>query len=458
MGNRRPVDGARLARRAAFVLACAVPFAIPAGSPGDEPEPTPNYVRDVRPILQARCVTCHRKDRVGPFDLQTYDHAKKRARDLADVAEDRSMPPWKANGKFGPGLKHDPSLSEAEIATLRAWAEAGSPRGDGEADEAPTATAGGWTLGEPDVVLEMTESFTVPAGGPDLYRCFVIPSRLSRDVYVSAVEYLPGNRKAVHHVMAFLDLNGGGRERDKAEAGPGYTSYSGAGVPVDGDLGGYAAGNQVAHLPDGVGRLVPRGADVILQVHYPPTGKPEVDRTRLGLHLCRKPVEQSIHWANATNDKLQLPAGDANVEVKATWHVPVDVEALAATPHMHELGRDFRMTAVLPDGSTRDLLDIPRWDPSWQNTYYFKERITLPKGTKVHVVAHFDNSDHPRNPHHPPRLVTWGPSSTDEMLVGYIGVVKKGQDLTRSGEEDDLFQILARQYFRKVNRERFARR
>lgn len=458
MGNRRPVDGVRLAR-IVFVLICAAVLgaATEARAGGPEPASPPSYVRDVRPILQARCVNCHGKDRVGPFGLETYEQARKRSHDLANVAEERSMPPWKANGKFGPGLKHDPSLTEAEIVALRAWAEAGSPRGEGD-DEAPTATAGGWTLGEPDVVLEMAESFTVPAGGPDLYRCFVIPSRLSRDVYISAVEYLPGNRKAVHHVMAFLDLNGGGRERDKAEAGPGYTSYSGAGVPVDGDLGGYAAGNQVVHLPDGVGRLVPRGSDVILQVHYHPTGKPEVDRTRLGLHLCRKPVEQSIHWANATNDTLRLPAGDANVEVKATWHVPVDVEALAATPHMHELGRDFRMTAVLPDGSTRDLLDVPRWDPSWQNTYYFKERIALPKGTKVHVVAHFDNSDHPRNPHHPPRLVTWGPSSTDEMLVGYLGVVKKGQDLTRSGERDDLFQILARQYFRKVNRERFAKR
>lgn len=461
MGSRRLVDADRPARRAAFVLTCAALFAIPTGSTGGEPPSvSPSYVADVRPILQSHCVNCHSKGRVGPFALETYEQARKRAHDLAGVAEDRSMPPWKANGKFGPGLKHDPSLSEAEIASLRAWAEAGAPRGEGELDESQAATpaVAGWSLGEPDVVLEMTEDFTVPAGGPDIYRCFVIPSRLSRDVYISAVEYLPGNRKAVHHVMAFLDMNGGGRVRDKAEEGPGYTSYSGAGVPVEGDLGGYAAGNQVIHLPEGVGRLVPRGADVILQVHYHPTGKPEVDRTRLGLHLCRKPVEQSIHWANATNEKLRLPAGESNVEVRATWHVPVDVEALAATPHMHELGRDFRMTAVLPNGTKRDLLDIPHWDPSWQNTYYFKERIPLPKGTKVEVVAHFDNSDHPRNPHHPPRLITWGPSSTDEMLVGYIGVVKKGQDLTRYGQRDDLFDILSRQYLRKVSREFFAKR
>lgn len=425
-----------------------------------EPAAAPSYHKDVRPILQARCVNCHRKDQVGPFSLETYEQAKKRSHDLANVAEDRSMPPWKADGKFGPALKHDPSLTEAQIAVLRAWADADAPKGEPlpDAEAAPKASKSPWLLGEPDVVLEMQEDFTVPATGSDLYRCFVIPSRLSRDVYVSAIEYQPGNRRAVHHLMAFVDLHGNGRRRDKAETGPGYTSYSGAGVPIDGDLGGYAAGNQVVHLPNGVGRLIQSGADVILQVHYHPTGKPEVDRTKVGLHLCRKPVEQSIHWANATNDKFHIPAGDSNYEVKATWHVPVDVEALGVTPHMHQLGRDFRMTAVLPNGSVVNLLDVPQWDPSWQHTYYFQERVTLPKGTQVKVVAHFDNSAHPRNPHSPPRAVGWGPAVSDEMLVGYIGVVKKGQDLTRSSEKDDLFEILCRQYMRKVNRERFASR
>lgn len=464
MGPRRLAGPVRAALSMVFVLAVAtVAFAVeqPPGVPAEPaPKPTPTFRRDIRPILQARCVTCHRKGDVGPFQLETFAQARKRAGDLADVAEQRTMPPWKANAKFGPSLKHDPSLTSPEIDALRAWAEAGAPEGEGT-DDQPAATAAsseGWSLGEPDVILEMTEEFTVPADGPDIYRCFVIPSRLSRDVYISAVEYQPGNRKVVHHVMAFIDMKGGGRERDKAEPGPGYTSYSGAGVVIDGDLGGFAAGNQVSHLPDGVGRLIPGGADVILQVHYHPTGKPEVDRTRLGLHLCRKPVEQSIHWANATNEKLRLPAGDPNVEIKADWHVPVDVEALGVTPHMHQLGRDFRMTATLPGGAVRELIDIPRWDPSWQNTYYFKERILLPRGTTVHVVAHFDNSAHPLNPNSPPKLVTWGPSASDEMLVGYIGVVKKGQDLTQPGQKDDLFQILSRQYYRKVVRERFARR
>ena len=371
------------------------------------------------------------------------------------------MPPWKADPSFGPRLKHDPSLTRAEIALLRDWAEANAPKGESVAQTAlaaESAEADGWLLGQPDITLEMAEEFTVPASGPDLYRCFVLPTNLPHDVYVSAIEFLPGNRRVVHHMMGFVDVRGGARARDAAEKGPGYSSYSGAGVIVDGELGGYAAGNQVVHLPEGVGRLVPRGSDIVVQVHYHPTGKVERDRSRLGLHLIRKPVRQTIEWANATNDKFRLPPGQSNIEVRASWFVPVDVEALGVTPHMHELGRDFRMTAKLPGGKVQDLVYIPEWDPSWQSTYYFEERIPLPRGSTVHVVAHYDNSSHPRNPHRPPQLVGWGPEASDEMCVGYIGVVKKGQDLTRPGERDDLYQILAQQHLRNLVRERSRRR
>lgn len=428
----------------------------------------PTYSRDVQPLLQAKCSSCHQRGRVGPFALQTYDQARKRAFDIAAVVESRSMPPWRADPDFGPRLKHDPSLTRAEIDLLRDWAEANAPRGE-PTSPAPTDAESsrpreeenddaGWLLGPPDIALEMAEEFVVPAAGSDLYRCFVLPSNLSRDVYVSAIEFRPGNSRVVHHMMAFIDLRGGARARDAADPGPGYVSYSGAGVIVDGELGGYAAGNQVTHLPEGVGRLVPRGADIVIQIHYHPTGKVERDRSRLGLHLSRKPVRQTIHWANATNDKFRLPPGASNIEVKASWFVPVDVEALGVTPHMHELGRDFRMTATLPGGKVQDLIFIPRWDPSWQNTYYFEDRIPLPKGTTVQVVAHYDNSAHARNPHRPPQLVRWGPEATDEMCVGYIGVVKKGQDLTLPGERDDLYEILAQQYMRKLARERSKRR
>ena len=246
---------------------------------GDEPErvrkrPSPTYSKDVLPIIQMRCLDCHRRNHVGPFALETYEQARKRAFDIAAVAGDRSMPPWKPVSGFGPRLKHDPSLTSEEVAMLAAWSDAGAPRGEEKDRPLPRHFTDGWTLGTPDLVLEMTEDFQVPASGPDLYRCFVIPTNLRKEVAVSAVEYMPGNRRVVHHMMAFLDSTGAGRDRDRADPGPGYTSFSGAGVEVEGDLGGWAAGNVPHRLPDGIGRVVPARSDVLLQVHYHPSGKP----------------------------------------------------------------------------------------------------------------------------------------------------------------------------------------
>jgi hypothetical protein len=440
---------------AVLVASVAVPN-LAAKEPARKASP-PTYTKDVLPILQRRCQNCHRRDQVGPFSLETYEQARKRASDIAAVAGDRSMPPWKPVAGVGPKLKHDPSLTAAEVDVLDAWAEAGAPKGEARHTPPDRKFLEGWALGTPDLVLEMGEDFTVPASGPDLYRCFVIPTNLRRDAFISAVEFRPGNRRVVHHFMAFLDTSGAGRLRDDLDPGPGYTSYSGPGVEVEGDLGGWAAGNTPHHLPDGIGRPVPAFSDVILQVHYHPSGKPEADRSRLAIYFCKKPVKQTLHWANATNSTFRLLPGKPDNEVKATWNVPVDVEALGVTPHMHQLGREFRMSVTFPGGRTQDLLHIDSWDPSWQNTYYFERRVFLPKGSIVKVIAHFDNSAHPRNPHSPPKLVKWGPEVSDEMLVGYIGVVKKGQDLTRPGEKDDLFEILTKQYYHKMRSEEAAR-
>jgi hypothetical protein len=312
---------------------------------------------------------------------------------------------------------------------------------------------GGWKLGPPDLVIEPDADFPIPAAGVDLYRCFVIPTHLPGDVYISAVEYQPGNPRVVHHLMAFIETAGAGRKRDEAEPGPGYSSYSGAGVEIYGDLGGWAPGNVPAHLPDGVGRSLPQGADVILQVHYHPNGKPEVDRTRLGLYFSKKPVKQTLQWKGVMSQKIALEPGKTDTRIKACWMVPVDVEALAVAPHMHQLGREMRMTATLPGGRNINLIEILDWDPGWQATYSFERPIALPKGTLVKVEARYDNSSHPRNPNHPPKKVKWGPGSTDEMCVGYIAVVKARQDLTRPGEKDDLFSIFVDQHERNMRRE-----
>ena len=336
-----------------LVLAAWIAGLILSSAMGKEParpkEP-PTFTKDVAPILQKKCLYCHRRHHVGPFALETYEQVSKRASDIASVVADRLMPPWKPEAGVGPKLKHDQSLSKDEIATLEAWAEAGAPKGDPKDMPAPTQYTEGWKLGTPDLILVPTEDFAIPASGADTYRCFVIPTNLARDTFISAIDFRPGNTRVVHHINGFLDTSGAARQRDKDEAGPGYTSFSGPGIEDYEELSFWTAGHVPSHFPKGVGQRLPRQSDVILQIHYHPTGKPEVDRTSIGVYFSREPVKQALHWNTASNSEFQLPAGNSHIEVKASWFVPVDVEALAISPHMHLLGTDMRIWVAYANG------------------------------------------------------------------------------------------------------------
>jgi hypothetical protein len=293
----------------------------------------------------------------------------------------------------------------------------------------------------------MPAEYEVPADGSDVYRCFVIPTNLTEDRYVAAVEYQPGNRRVVHHMLGYIDTTGKARKRDEGDDGPGYTCFSGPGIEIHGDLGGWAPGNEPSRLPEGVGRLLPRGADVVVQVHYHPSGKPETDRSRIGVIFSKTPIRQTMQWSLAGKFDLKIPPGESNYEAKAQWRIPVDVEALAVTPHMHMIGRDMRMWVTFPDGRDQDLIIIPDWDFSWQNTYYFEQPLTLPQGSVLKLIAHFDNSEqNPRNPNKPPKLVKFGEGTNDEMCIGFIALTKKGQDLTQPGDKDDLRQIIDKDF------------
>jgi hypothetical protein len=408
----------------------------------------PTYCKDVARILEQNCKECHRKGQVGPFALDNYEQARKRADDIAAVAEDRLMPPWKAAPNVGLKFKHDRSLSTREITTLAAWAEAGAPQGDPSLLPPPRTFPLDWTLkGGPDLILDLGADFQVPAAGGDIYRCFVVPTNLSKDMYISGIEYQPGNRAVVHHVLAYVDTEGQARKKDADEAGPGYSCFSGPGIEIHGDLGGWAPGNQPTELEDGIGRFLPKNADVVIQVHYHPDGKPEVDRTRIGLRFSRTPIRQVLHWNAALNTEMKLPFGESNTEIQASWTVPIDLVAHVVVPHMHLLGKDMLMSIAFPDGRTQDLIKIDGWEFSWQYSYYFEKPLDLPKGSVLKVVAHYDNSaDNPRRPKEmPPKEIRWGEATIDEMCIGFIGVTKKGQDLTRAGEKDDLLDIFKAQ-------------
>lgn len=391
-----------------------------AKSAGHAPKPqsTVTFAKDVAPILYRNCTTCHRPGQVAPFTLTSYGDAKNRARLIAAVTEQRLMPPWKADshGEF----QNERRLSDAQIGVLKRWAAAGAPAGKLAAAPPVPKFPGGWTLGAPDLLLGPSQSYTVDADGSDVYRCYVIPTHFAEDRYVSAIDVRPGNRAVVHHVIAYLDTSGEARRKDAADPSPGYGG--GMGFLPAGMLGGWAPGTIARRLPSDTGILLPKGADVVLEVHYHKDGKPETDRPQVAVYFNKGNVERPLHIFPLVNTGIRIPPGDRNYEARASIPVRFNATIYTIFPHMHTLGQQMTVTATLPDGTKKTLIDVPAWDFNWQGFYNYKEPVKLPRGSRIDLVAHYDNSaDNPRNPHNPPRLVTWGEQTTDEMCLAYLG-------------------------------------
>ncbi len=379
---------------------------------------TPTFSKHVAPLVWKHCSGCHRQGEVGPFSLLTYEDMAKRADFIVDITSSRRMPPWKAEPNFGK-FHDERRLSDEELATLRAWAKAGAPRGDDRDLPEPPKFTEGWTLGKPDLILEMPEAFTIPASGADIYQCFVLPIPTSEHRTVAAVEFRPGNRRVVHHALLFLDSNGAARKRDEREAGPGYRSFGGPGVIPTGGLGGWAPGAIPRFLPEGTGMFLRKGSDLVLQLHYHPSGKVESDRSSVGIYFTKQLAPTIVGGLAVRSRQLNIPPDEKHYRVTAESEpLPVDVNVLGVGPHMHLLGRQMKATAQKPDGSTVPLVWIKDWDFNWQGGYAFAERVRLPKGSVIHVEAEYDNSaDNPHNPNSPPKRVHWGEQTTDEMCL-----------------------------------------
>ncbi|MFO0980905.1 MAG: redoxin domain-containing protein [Planctomycetota bacterium] len=389
--------------------------------PAERPATSASFNHDVLPIVQEHCQPCHRPGEVAPFSLLTYQDAVKWAGEIQYAVEERVMPPWKAEDGFG-DFANQRRLSDAEISTISEWVQAGMPEGDARDLPPPRQFPAGWQMGEPDLVLEMQTDFQVPASGNDVFRYFVIPSSVGEDRYVRAVEIRPGNRKVVHHAITFLDTSGKARERDAKDALPGYSS-AGPGFLPAGGLGGWAPGTRVRELPDGVGYFLPAHADLVMQLHYHPSGKPEQDRTRIGLYFANGPIEKRFLVIPVAALLREIPAGDDHYVVKGSFVAPVAGKALSVFPHMHLLGKEFTMTMTGKDGTVQPLIHIKDWDWNWQEAYVYKQPIPIAPGTRIDLEAVFDNSAENRhNPNRPPQPVRWGEQTGDEMCIGFLGL------------------------------------
>jgi hypothetical protein len=372
-----------------------------------------SFTRDVAPILYKRCVSCHRPGEVAPFSLVSYADAAKRAPLIAQVTASRYMPPWKPAPGYG-DFEGSRGLTQAEIETLQRWAGAGAPQGN-PADLPPLPAATTPKLDRPDLVLRMPAPFSIPADGPDLYRCFVIPLGLTADRYVDSIEFRPGNAKVVHHALFFADRSGVARKKE-AEPGAGYECFGAPGFLPGAGLGGWSPGSPPIRMPDGVAAVLNRKSDLVLQLHFHPTGKPETEQASIAFSFTDQPPWRRLVDIPLGSRNIDIPPGEKAYKVTDHFTLPVDIDAIGIIPHAHYLCKDMKGVARLPDGSTRWLLWIRDWDFNWQEHYRYRQPIRLPEGTRLELEFTYDNSaENPRNPNRPPQRVQWGPGSADEM-------------------------------------------
>ena len=384
-------------------------LALPAAAFAAEGKAAPTFTKDVAPIFNKSCVECHRPTMFAPMSLTTFDEARPWARSIKQRVVSGAMPPWGADTPHGM-FKNDPRLTTTEIETISAWVDAGAPKGD-DKDLPPAPTfADGWSIGKPDAIFTMDEEFTIPATGTIPYKYFKAPTGLTEDKWIQAIEIHPSARAQVHHVLA-------------------YTQPAGTVPKPGGELGPDNIGGVTPNKPGlvfepGVARLLKGNSDIVMQIHYTANGKEGKDRTTIGVIYAKQPPTKLAAGGMAINPRFVIPAGDGNAEVRAITPLNRDTLITSYTPHMHVRGKDMTYIAHYPDGTDETLLSVPRYDFNWQISYELAKPKLLPKGTKLEVIAHFDNSTGNKFNPDPTKDVKWGDQTWEEMMIGFFSTVQ----------------------------------
>ena len=415
---------------------------------------TVTFAKDIAPIFFKNCVSCHRAGEAAPMSLLSYKDARPWAKSIREKVADRTMPPWHADPQHG-DFVNDRRLTQQEIDKILAWVDGGAKEGDAR-DLPPQPTfVEGWSIGKPDLVLSMPEEFTLDATGPDEYHYFAIETNFAEDRYLLAAEARPGNRKIVHHIVAFVQPPQAGSQngavipkdgeesimysdgrllRVKADApvhndGCQLPNGGGGSVP-DGRtrdrlmpvLTVFAPGGEADRWEEDAVMRIPAGAKIILQIHYTKVASSvQKDRSSIGLIFAKKPHTKLRSTDIVANLYIQIPPGQERQKSTACWTFgDRDVELSALRPHMHFRGAAMEVRAVYPDGRTEVLLNVPKYDFSWQEIYRLKERKVIPKGTIVQITGYFDNSSRNKSNPDPARAVRWGEPTSDEMLSCFL--------------------------------------
>lgn len=402
----------------------AVTAAGAAGNPA-----TPTFNRDVLPVLQKNCQTCHRPGEISPMSFLTFDSTRPWAKSIRAAVLSKKMPPWFADPKYG-HFANEKTLSEADIAKIVAWVDGGAPEGDPKDRPEAVQWPDGWTV-KPDIVFEMPKAYTVPKSGTVEYTYFVVPSGFTKDTWVVDGEVRPGNRSVVHHASVHVRPPGSQWLKD-ARPGEPFVPPPASGAPDPGVdvrnewLLGYVPGvhGEYFDINHQAAKLIPAGSDLVFEMHYTPNGREAVeDRSKVGFVLAKTAPKQRLLTLPVANLNFVIPPGDPNHEGKAEAVFDQSVQLVYSQPHMHLRGKDMNIRLEYPTGESEMLVSVPHFDFGWQLIYYEDKPLNLPKGTKITLDAHWDNSPNNKYNPDPKATVRWGDQTWDEMIFAWVGVV-----------------------------------
>ena len=379
-----------------------------------------SYYGNVAHIIQKNCVSCHQTGGIAPFKLDTLADFKAHAGQIKQSLEQGTMPPWQAApmpNATANTFSNDCSLRADEKSTILTWMSGNRPLGNIQMAPKPLPpVVDGWVMGKPDLIVQMPEAIRIPATGIMPYRIMDAQVNITEDKWVQSVEVRPSARQVVHHVLIYVRKPGQFSAEDLSERASYFATY--------------APGTGTASWPDGLAKKLPKGSVLRFQLHYTPNGTAFTDQTRLGIRYAKRAPDHEVKVSGASNTRFRIPAGDPNYKVISAIPIPMDIKVTALMPHMHVRGKAAKFELVMPDGSRKLLLDVPRYDFNWQHTYRYIAPLDVPKNSRLEFSCWFDNSTGNKNNPDPTRNVPWGPQTFDEMQLGYFEYYAVAKDET----------------------------
>jgi len=421
----------------------------------------PTFSGEVAPIMYAKCVACHRPGEVAPMSLITYKDVRPWASSIREKVTSRVMPPWHADRQYG-AFRNEQSLTQNEIDTIVKWVNAGAPEGNPSRMPAVPKFPEGWQIGMPDVVFEMPAAYSIPAKGEIAYQYFEVPTNFTEDRWMQAGEVRAGDRAHVHHIIVYVKeptptprpnimVNRPIMAAAAAVAAPPAAPVAPAAprpaaapraeantspVARTGDqmLVNWAVGEDAPMFLPGMAKRIPKGSTLVFQVHYTTNGTASTDKSRIGLIFAKEPPKREVRTGMILNPLFAIPPGAANHEIQAEATFTEDVNVWSMHPHMHLRGKDMTYTATYPDGRSEIVLRVPKFDFGWQTDYWLAKPLMMPKGSKISVSAHYDNSTANRHNPDPTATVRWGDQTWEEMMIGFFTYTVEGKAVASSAQ------------------------